>query len=204
MSQLHATVRLTIVRLTIASVALALAAAWSAPIMPAFAVWNESASSDTTSARHVILFIVDVIVRLLGMGCGSRRQRQDPPWRRINIRAWAALVCPSVVSGQRTPRVPTQNATKKQGPDRVSARWRRFRRLSLWAQAWPACRSPSRSSRHRNCRAAPTWPASAAHFFRRAPNAWPIGQPALPMRAVRPRASGSKHCRAVPTQQWSR
>jgi hypothetical protein len=35
MSQLHATVRLTIVRLTIASVALALAAAWSAPSLGA-------------------------------------------------------------------------------------------------------------------------------------------------------------------------
>src|SRR6185369_2197048 len=75
---------------------------------PALAVWNDNASKDTTRARQVIFFIVDVIFRLLGMVEVNTRRWQHPPWRRVNIRVWALLVCSPSVAADGRSQIPTK------------------------------------------------------------------------------------------------
>ena len=66
---------------------------------PALAVWNDKASSDTTSARQVIFFIVDCIFRLLGWVAVLAAPAATPTMRAESIYAgrracgYAVSVC---------------------------------------------------------------------------------------------------------------
>jgi hypothetical protein len=56
------------------------------------AVWNDKASRDTTRARQVIFFIVELIFRLLGGLLAIRRGQQKHHGAEVNIRAPGRLV----------------------------------------------------------------------------------------------------------------